>query len=257
MSTPVDLNIAMPYGVTVEGDGQSRKAVPVTKSSKVDSGNRLRLTSGPCRIAASWSGPEEVRVTIFGVGYPLTIPAGGGIVLRWCQSARNMATQFTWRTLPMLRFRRALAALSKCSRSASSSSDRWGGGVGDHPERQLRRGHGRAAGDPVVRSHHQHIRQCEPDRHGRLLREAAGGRVHHFGQLPASQFVRVSIDEHGCFIPLSHQGTQGGGDGRDFECGGTEGRNTLPADSLRHSLRCGRNHHHLPAGVAAGGGCAK
>ena len=78
MSTPVDLNIAMPYGVTVEGDGQSRKAVPVTKSSKVDSGNRLRLTSGPCRIAASWSGPEEVRVTIFGVGYPLTIPAGGG-----------------------------------------------------------------------------------------------------------------------------------------------------------------------------------
>ena len=79
MSTPVDLNIVMPYGVTVEGDGQSRKAMPVTKSSKVDSGNRLRLTSGPCRIAASWSGPEEVRVTIFGVGYPLTIPAGGGV----------------------------------------------------------------------------------------------------------------------------------------------------------------------------------
>lgn len=77
MSTPIDLNVVMPYGVTVEGDGQSRKAMPVTKSSKVDSGNRLRLTSGPCRIAASWSGPEEVRVTIFGVGYPLTIPAGG------------------------------------------------------------------------------------------------------------------------------------------------------------------------------------
>lgn len=78
MSTPVDLNIAMPYGVTVEGDGVGRKATSVTKSKNLLNQNDLALFSGPCRVAVSWSGPESVRLTLAGVGYPATIPAGGG-----------------------------------------------------------------------------------------------------------------------------------------------------------------------------------
>lgn len=75
MTTPVD--IVMPYGVTMEGDGVNRTATPVTKSRYLRQ-NDLILLSGPCRVAVSWSGPESVRLTLAGVGYPVTIPAGGG-----------------------------------------------------------------------------------------------------------------------------------------------------------------------------------
>ena len=79
MTTP-NVNIVMPYGVTVEGDGKSRLAVPVTSSSRASSSTgRVSLPAGPCRIAASWNGPESVRLGLAGVGYPLTIPAGGGV----------------------------------------------------------------------------------------------------------------------------------------------------------------------------------
>lgn len=76
MSEPFDF--PFPYGVTVEGDGAERIAKPVSKSSKLDHRGYLILPSGPCRIAASWDGPESVRITVAGVGYPITIPAGGG-----------------------------------------------------------------------------------------------------------------------------------------------------------------------------------
>ena len=126
-----------------------------------------------------------------------------------------------------------------------------GGGFVNELTRQHRPG--RIAGNPVVRGNHHLVGQCEPDRLGQLLRAAAGGCVHHFGQLPAIEPVRLSHDELGRVVPLSHQGTGGGADCRDFECGGAEGRNTLPADSLRQPVRCGRNHHHLPAGLVAQG----
>lgn len=76
MSTPVDLNIVMPYGVTVEGDG-SRNARIVTNSAQSSSDFALKLPDGPCRVAASWDGPEAVRLVHTGHGYPVTIPAGG------------------------------------------------------------------------------------------------------------------------------------------------------------------------------------
>lgn len=76
MSTPVDLNIAMPYGVTVEGAG-SRNARIVTESAQSNSDFALKLPDGPCRVAASWDGPESVRLVHTGHGYPVTIPAGG------------------------------------------------------------------------------------------------------------------------------------------------------------------------------------
>lgn len=76
MSTVVD--IPLPYGVTVEGDGVARQVNPVTES-KYASRHLVELLPGPCRVAVSWSGPESVRLTLAGVGYPATIPAGGGV----------------------------------------------------------------------------------------------------------------------------------------------------------------------------------
>ena len=81
MSTPVDLNIVMPYGVTVEGAG-SRNARIVTESAQTSSDIALKLPDGPCRVAASWDGPESVRLVHTGHGYPVKIPAGGGVSLR-------------------------------------------------------------------------------------------------------------------------------------------------------------------------------
>ena len=67
----------MPYGVTVSGGGSSGKAVFVTSSPQA-SNDSLSSPGGPVRVSASWSGPEAVRLTLGGVGYPVQIPAGGG-----------------------------------------------------------------------------------------------------------------------------------------------------------------------------------
>lgn len=82
MTTPVDINIAMPYGVTVEGDGVNRTAIPIGTSDKILSGGYISLPAGPCRVAVSWSGGESVRAVLPGVGYPVTLEAGGGVPLR-------------------------------------------------------------------------------------------------------------------------------------------------------------------------------
>ena len=77
MTSPsVDLDGIMPYGVTVSGGGSSGKAVFVTSSPRA-SNDSLALPGGPVRVSASWSGPEAVRLTLSGVGYPVKIPAGG------------------------------------------------------------------------------------------------------------------------------------------------------------------------------------
>lgn len=71
------LNGALPYGVTVEGKG-NRNAEIVTESDFKNSNVALKLPDGPCRVAASWDGPEAVRLVHSGHGYPVVIPAGGG-----------------------------------------------------------------------------------------------------------------------------------------------------------------------------------
>lgn len=73
MTTP---NIVMPYGVTVESSGD-RNAQIVTNSAQASSNIALKLPDGPCRVAASWDGPESVRLVHSGHGYPVEIPAGG------------------------------------------------------------------------------------------------------------------------------------------------------------------------------------
>lgn len=79
MTTP---SFVMPYGVTVEASGEERSARAVTDSSHVKNGIRVVLPDGPCRVAASWDGPESVRLVHAGHGYPVVIPAGGGVSLR-------------------------------------------------------------------------------------------------------------------------------------------------------------------------------
>lgn len=78
MTTP---SFVMPYGVTVEGTGD-RNAQIVTESAQANSSFSLKLPHGPCRVAASWDGPESVRLVHTGHGYPVVIPAGGGVSLR-------------------------------------------------------------------------------------------------------------------------------------------------------------------------------
>lgn len=206
MSTPVDLNIVMPYGVTVEGDG-SRNARIVTDSTQASSDIALKLPDGPCRVAASWDGPEEVRLVHTGHGYPVKIPAGG-IAPGWLLSALRRAKLSTCRTLRLRRSRRAGAALSRSTHSSLSSSNHHpqGGGVGDHPEHQHRRGLRRTAGDSVVRGHYKRTRQCELDRLEQLVRAITGGRVHHFGQLPQSNlYVHLTTNSGASYRYLTKE----------------------------------------------------
>lgn len=110
MTSPsVDLDDIMPYGVTVSGDGTSRTAKFVT-SAKQAKGNRLGLPGGPVRVSASWSGPEGVRLTLSRVGYPVQIPAGGGVPLR------DGSCRLEERRHPLSGIRRRLATLRERSR---------------------------------------------------------------------------------------------------------------------------------------------
>ena len=83
MTTPsVDLNIAMPYGVTVEGNG-GRSPVIVGDHPKKNNDVSLNVTPGPVRIAASWSGPESMQVMVDNTAtgesrVVATLPENGG-----------------------------------------------------------------------------------------------------------------------------------------------------------------------------------
>lgn len=87
MTTPsVDLNIAMPYGVTVRSTGTAIPTI-VGKHPKQNNGVSLKLPAGPCRIAASWEGAEEMRLVVQNQGEATsrtvaTIPGGGGYTFR-------------------------------------------------------------------------------------------------------------------------------------------------------------------------------
>lgn len=95
MTSPsVSLDGIMPYGVNVVGDGTSQRA-KVATPAKQATNELLSLPGGPVRVSASWSGSEAVRLTLSGVGYPVTIPAGGSVLGR-LSSARRVATMSIW-----------------------------------------------------------------------------------------------------------------------------------------------------------------
>ena len=171
MTTPVD--IVMPYGVTVEGYG-SRNARIVTNSAQVSSAIALKLPDGPCRVAASWDGPEAVRLVHTGHGYPVEIPAGGGIAPGWLLSALRRAKLSTCRTRQVRHSRRAGAAPSRCTRwYPSSSAPRRGGGVGGGPD------HG-AGGETARRWHRNNAHRLPAGRARRVPRTGTrGARFDH------------------------------------------------------------------------------
>lgn len=250
MSTPVDLNIVMPYGVTVDGAG-SRNARIVTNSTQASSDIALKLPDGPCRVAASWDGPESVRLTHQGHGYPVVIPAGGGIAPGWLPSARPQGRLSTSKTCRAGISQRAGAALSRCTRSTSSSAPQ-GGGLGDHPEHQHRRGHGRATGNQIVRSSDRG-RERQSDRRGEFLPRSAGGRFDADGLVAADRTHGPSDDLLFGVESVRHSYGEGGGDAGAVEHCCATGGAPLPERSGEWRGRRGRNHHHLPTRVAAGG----
>ena len=63
MSTPIDLNVVMPYGVTVVGDGTNNPKLAAPHPKQMQNFG-LKLPPGPCRIAASWEGDEKVGVVV-------------------------------------------------------------------------------------------------------------------------------------------------------------------------------------------------
>ncbi len=82
MTTPV--KIVMPYGVTVQGLGASQAQIVGSHPKKYNDYD-LTLTPGPCQVAASWAGPESVKIVNYNqnsrkVTNVATIPekAGGG-----------------------------------------------------------------------------------------------------------------------------------------------------------------------------------
>ena len=77
MSTPL-VDIPLPYGYTVGGEPGKGYQSPVDGSSY-----NIPLKPGPCRVMASWSGPERADFILYRNGQSTvldTIPekAGGG-----------------------------------------------------------------------------------------------------------------------------------------------------------------------------------
>ncbi len=82
MSTPVDLNVVMPYGVTVRSKGTAIPSI-VGTHPKQNNNVSLSLPAGPCRVAASWEGAEDMRLVVQNQSEATsrtvaTIPSGGG-----------------------------------------------------------------------------------------------------------------------------------------------------------------------------------
>ena len=243
MTTP---NIVMPYGYTVGGAKDMHWLTSVTGTSA-----NIDLVEGPCRVVASWAGPESVALTLIRGGERTTLDtiekkAGGGLaILGWSRSALSRATKCAWRLrLAPQRTRRGLSRFTPYQ-----PTDLRGGGVGVHTI-------GESAGDQVVRGVHRG-RAREFDRLGKFLRTASGRCVHGHGRLAAVKADGAFDLGHERRVPLQVGQCGGWPSGDADQRGRAERRNTLPACAGVQSGRRGSDRNHLPAGVAAGGGISK
>lgn len=79
MTTP-EVEIVMPYGITVESKPGDRMMKPVKDHPKRFGTSSLSLVDGPCRVAASYRGPEGGLLQLVN-GNSVTvigkIPSGG------------------------------------------------------------------------------------------------------------------------------------------------------------------------------------
>lgn len=85
MTTP-DLNIVMPYGVTMEGDGTTYAKIPKNHPKRLNPSRFALPNLQPCRVSASWAeNPNPVDVNLYNgnrfVRTLATIQAGGGSVM--------------------------------------------------------------------------------------------------------------------------------------------------------------------------------
>lgn len=87
MTTPnVDINIVMPYGVTVEGNG-SKFAPPTKPHSQRVGTTGIALPDGPCLVKATWdSNPVDIDVRVLDSTSSIvrkigTLKTGGGSVM--------------------------------------------------------------------------------------------------------------------------------------------------------------------------------
>ena len=243
MTTP---DFVMPYGVTVEGSG-GRNATIVTNSSQAYSSFALNLPDGPCRVAASWNGAESVRLVHTGHGYPVVIPAGGGIAPGWPPLALRRAKQSTCRTRQAPRSPRAGAAPSRSTHYQPTNAP--GGGVSDHRI-------GKPAGGALVRARSEQSGGSADQR--RPIPEPAGGGVHSVGHGARHRRNGVPVYVHvdvGAVCDARRDGRPVAGVvGRV----GAARRVPLSAGRGFFPRRRGRDDHHLPAlTLAAGGGIGK
>ena len=248
MTTP-NVEIVMPYGVTVVGDGTNNPKLATSHPKQLQNFG-LKLPPGPCRIAASWEGEENVGIVVQTNGtrnYRTVgnIPerSGGGVPVRaWSQSGPSRTTTCTSTDT---NFRRARKALSRFTRSTSSSAPRRGGGVGGGG------GFRESAGDSVLRPHRGQHRGYSDWRRfvhriaGRCVYAVDYGARHRFyGSLVHLLVGCSAVRDSGC-ESRGHTGA--------VECVRTSRRETLFSDCFRFLRRRRSDDRYLPA-VATGGG---
>lgn len=240
MTTP-NVEIAMPYGVTVQGDGSNYPAIVGEHSKKVTASS-IEIPAGPCRVAASWEGTDKIALQVVSGGKARTLAqlpekAGGGRALSWLLSALSKGIESSSSAQGS---RRVRPAPWRSILSASSSDERWGGGVGGGPDDGARR-------RPVGGGHDANNETGVPDQgqpHVRLPRRGRVRRDRHLGRVcftdDASQVGRL--------YEQSAQSPDGGGSADHVgQCGAAAGHGARRLRARRavdffHHVGCsGRN----------------
>ena len=257
MTTP-DLNIVMPYGVTMEGDGTTYAKIPKNHPKRLNPSRFALPNLQPCRVSASWAeNPNPVDVNLYNgnrfVRTLATIQAGGG--RSWWHSGRGTATSSNCWGTGIHQSPRVRPALSKSTRSTSSNAPRRGGGVGDRSE------HRGVRADSL--RHIQGRWHCERRGSDRLLLRNEAG-VHIRGASKQSD----SEAHHGLHLQGDQLEFQGGDRVSRPEKHQARSRRARPAggqtasaDSRERLPGCGRSYrgdahrqthrHHVTQGVVA------
>lgn len=132
-----EIDFVMPYGVTMRGKGDMVPEIVGEHEKKVNV-VAIALPAGPCRIAASWDGPQSVTIRVYSGGrfrsVIAEIPSGGGCAPSWSPMVLSRGTGCRWaRPLPLPRIS---AGRSKCTHSQPGNASSRGGGVDDGRIRQ-------------------------------------------------------------------------------------------------------------------------
>ena len=232
----------MPYGYTVGGE------LNATWQGRMDGkGAHVHLPEGPCRVSASWSGPEKAVLSLVRpdervVLAEIPAQAGGGLAAHaWSPSALSKATGYAWNATRAPRPQRPEPSKSGLCQSATSPR---GGGVDDHTARG-------SAGGSLVRGDQHRRKRCPGEK---LVPGTSHGRVHHYGRLTAGRADGASNNRGRQQLPLSLRLGRRGKDGNVDKCCGTGGRNQVFEYLGQWLRRCGRDGNHLSAVTSAAGG---